>query len=72
MEYLKALKLNYEALLVVAMVNLRNYMNNSVGVAEHPNIIASMDVLVEEIATAQEKLAVVEDILKKIESGLFV
>tara|TARA_R110002020_G_scaffold45223_2_gene129523 strand:+ start:138 stop:344 length:207 start_codon:yes stop_codon:yes gene_type:complete len=65
MEYLKALKLNYEALLVVAMVNLRNYMNNSVGVAEHPNIIASMDGLVEEIAAAQEKLAVVEDLLEK-------
>lgn len=65
MEYLKALKLNYEALLVVAMVNLRNYMNNSVGVAEHPDIIASMDGLVEEIAAAQEKLAVVEDLLEK-------
>lgn len=65
MEYLKALKLNYEALLVVAMVNLRNYMNNSVGVAEHPDIIASMDSLVDEISTAQEKLAVVEDLLEK-------
>ena len=72
MEYLKALKLNYEAALAVSMANLRNYMINGVGVAEHPNIIASMDVLVEEIATAQEKLAVVEDMLKKIESGLLV
>lgn len=65
MEYLKALKLNYEALLVVAMVNLRNYMNNSVGVAEHPDIISSMDALIDEISTAQEKLAVVEDLLEK-------
>ena len=65
MEYLKALKLNYEALLVVAMVNLRYYMNNSVGVAEHPDIISSMDALIDEISTAQEKLAVVEDLLEK-------
>jgi len=67
MEYLKALKLNYEAALAVSRVNLRNYMINGVGVAEHPNIIASMDGLVNEIAAAKEKLAVVEDMLKGIE-----
>jgi hypothetical protein len=67
MEYLKALKLNYEAALAVSRVNLRNYMINGVGVAEHPNIIASMDGLVNEIAAAKEKLAVVEDMLKEIE-----
>jgi len=65
MEKLKALKLNYEATIAVAVVNLNNYKQNSVGVAEHPDIISSMDSLIGEIAEAREKLEVVEELMEQ-------
>ena len=42
MEKLKALRLKYEAQVASAIINLDNYKQNSVGVAEHPDIISSM------------------------------
>tara|TARA_R100000458_G_scaffold57401_1_gene63551 strand:+ start:253 stop:456 length:204 start_codon:yes stop_codon:yes gene_type:complete len=65
MEKLKALKLNYEATIAVAEVNLNNYKQNAVGVAEHPDIISSMDSLIGEIAEAREKLQVVEELMEQ-------
>jgi hypothetical protein len=65
MEKLKALKLNYEATIAVAVVNLNNYKQNAVGVAEHPDIISSMDSLIGEIAEAREKLEVVEELMEQ-------
>jgi len=65
MEKLKALKLNYEATIAVAVVNLNNYKQNAVGVAEHPDIISSMDSLIGEIAEAREKLQVVEELMEQ-------
>lgn len=65
MEKMKALRLRYEAEMASSIVNLDNYKQNLVGVAEHPDVIASMDVLIEKIADAREKLAVVEDFISK-------
>lgn len=65
MEKMKALRLRYEADMAASIVNLYNYKQNLVGVAEHPDVIASMDVLIEKIADAREKLAVVEDFISK-------
>jgi len=65
MEKMKALRLRYEAEMAASIVNLNNYKQNLVGVAEHPDVIASMDVLIEKIADAREKLAVVEDFISK-------
>ena len=62
---MKALKLKYEADIAASVINLNNYNQNSVGVAEHPDIIASMDMLVEEIADARDKLTVIEDFISK-------
>jgi|TARA_R100000353_G_scaffold66931_2_gene52043 phosphatidylserine/phosphatidylglycerophosphate/cardiolipin synthase-like enzyme len=61
MDYLVALKMTYEAEIATATANLENYLYNSVGVAEHPDIIKSMDAMVEKIAAAKEKILVVEE-----------
>ena len=65
MEKLKALKLTYEAQVASAIINLDNYKQNSVGVAEHPDIISSMDSLIGELAEAREKLEVVEELMEQ-------
>jgi len=51
-----ALKKKYEADIAVAKTELDNYFESSVGVAEHPHIIDSMDILMTQLATAEEKL----------------
>ena len=53
---LDALKKKYEAEVAIAKTELDTYFQLSVGVAEHPHIIESMDVLLDKMATAQEKL----------------
>ena len=51
-----ALKKKYEADIAVAKTELDTYFESSVGVAEHPHIIESMDILMTQLATAEEKL----------------
>ena len=55
-QYIDALKLTYEAQIATAKANLSVYMDNSVGVAEHPDIIKSIDSLISDLSQAQEKL----------------
>ena len=61
--YLEALKLRYESEIMVATTNLKNYVDNSGGVAEHPDIVGSMDAMISAIAEAKEKLDVVEELM---------
>ena len=61
--YLEALKLRYESEIMVATTNLKNYVDNSVGVAEHTDIVGSMDAMISAIAEAKEKLDVVEELM---------
>jgi len=56
-----ALKLKYQAEILEAYTNLMNYFENKVAVAEHPNILKSMDKLVEELGTAQDKLKTLQE-----------
>ena len=51
-----ALKKKYEAEIAVAKTELDTYFESSVGVAEHPHIVESMDILMTQLATAEEKL----------------
>ena len=51
-----ALKRKYEADIAIAKAELENYFESSVGVAEHPHIIESMDKLMTDLSNAQEKL----------------
>ena len=52
----EALKARYEAEIMEAKANLENYLDNKVGVAEPPNIVESADTLVEQLASAEDKL----------------
>ena len=61
MYYLVALKMTYEAEIATSTANLENYRYNSVGVAAHPDIIKSMDAMIEKIAAAREKILVIEE-----------
>ena len=56
-----ALKRKYEADMAIAKAELDTYFESSVGVAEHPHIIESMDKLITELSNAQEKLACLLD-----------
>ena len=51
-----ALKRKYEADIAIAKAELEVYFESSVGVAEHPHIIESMDILMTQLANAKEKL----------------
>ena len=57
----KALRLKYEAQRAEAETNLLNYFKSSVGVAEHPNIIETMDMEIDKLATAEDKLRPLEE-----------
>tara|TARA_R100001460_G_scaffold45930_1_gene83289 strand:- start:1154 stop:1363 length:210 start_codon:yes stop_codon:yes gene_type:complete len=52
----EALIARYEAEIMEAKANLENYLDNKVGVAEHPNIVESADILIGQLATAEDKL----------------
>ena len=58
--YLKALEMKYEADIEIIQVNLKNYLDNPVAVAEHPDIVKDIDDLVAALATAQEKLNTIQ------------
>ena len=55
-QYIAALKLTYEAQIATAKANITIYMDNAVGVAEHPDVLKSIDSLISDLAQAQEKL----------------
>jgi L-ribulose-5-phosphate 3-epimerase UlaE len=61
-----ALILKYEAERTEAEANLINYFNNSVGVAEHNNIIESMDILIEKLANAEDKLQTLKEYFNEL------
>ena len=58
--YLKALEMKYEADIEIIQVNLKNYLDNAVAVAEHPDIVQDIDDLVGSLATSQEKLNTIQ------------
>ena len=58
--YLKALQLKYEADIEIIQLNLKNYLDNAVAVAEHPDIVQDIDDLVAALAAAQEKLKTIQ------------
>tara|TARA_B100001250_G_scaffold157990_1_gene135752 strand:+ start:175 stop:369 length:195 start_codon:yes stop_codon:yes gene_type:complete len=58
--YLKALELRYESEIEIIQLNLKNYLDNAVAVAEHPDIVQDIDDLVAALAASQEKLKTVQ------------
>tara|TARA_R100000315_G_C5078333_1_gene45463 strand:- start:132 stop:332 length:201 start_codon:yes stop_codon:yes gene_type:complete len=58
---LKALEDKYNAQISEADATIHIYLNNSVGIGEHPQHIEEVDKLVEKIATAEEKLKILQE-----------
>ena len=58
---LDALEARYEAQMSEADATVKIYLENSVGIGEHPQHIDEVDKQFEKIAAAQEKLEVLED-----------
>ena len=58
---LDALVAKYEADIAHADATLKIYLENSVGIGEHPQHIEECDKLVEKIASAKEKLEVLKE-----------
>ena len=56
-----ALRKKYQADIAIAKAEFENYLTDSVGVAEHPHIIESMDLLITELSNAEEKLRSLEE-----------
>ena len=56
-----ALEARYKAQILEADATLKIYLENSVGIGEHPQHLEEIDKLFDKIATAQERLEVLED-----------
>ena len=57
---LQALEDRYNAEISNADATIQIYLNNSVGIGEHPQHLDEIDKLVQKIADAQEKLEVIK------------
>ena len=58
---LKALEDKYNADISEAEANLKIYLENPVGVAEHPDVVVEADKLVAKIAEAEDKLGILKE-----------
>ena len=58
---LDALRLRYQAQIAEAKATINIYLFKPVGIGEHPQHIEEIDKLFDKIATAQERLEVLED-----------
>ena len=58
----EALIKRYEGEAAPAKANILLYLNNSVGIGEHPDIIASVDGEIEKLTNAEEKLQTIKNL----------
>ena len=58
---LEALEKKYEAQIAEADATIKIYLENSVGIGEHPQHIDEVNKLVDKIAQAKEKIEVLEE-----------
>ncbi len=57
---IEALEARYNAQITEAEATIKIYLENSVGIGEHPQHIDEVDKLVQKIADAEEKIGVLE------------
>lgn len=55
-EMIKSLRLQYESEIQKAKTTIRIYLNNSVGIGEHPQHLEEMDKQIEIISSNEDKL----------------
>ncbi len=65
-----ALRRKYEAEIDCARTNVAVYLNHPSGVAEHPDIVASVDSQIQIIAEARDKLQEIESMEMNLVSEL--
>jgi len=58
---LKALKLKLEGEIAVAQANVNVYLNQSVGIGEHPDVVEAIESQIEKIAEAEDKIQVLNN-----------
>lgn len=56
----KALIKKLEGEIAIAEANINVYLNQSVGIGEHPDIVEAIETQVEKIATADEKISTIK------------
>ena len=56
--FIKALNLQYESEIEKAKDNVKVYLDNPVGIGEHPDLAAAIDSQIEVIAHAEDKMGV--------------
>lgn len=56
----EALEARYNAQIAEAEATIKIYMENSVGIGEHPQHIDEVDKLIQKIAEAEENLGILE------------
>ena len=59
-QIVKALILKYEGEIAEAKANIEIYMNNPVGIGEHPDVLDAINSQVLKIATAEENIQVLQ------------
>ena len=57
---LDALEKKYEAEITAAEATVKIYLENSVGIGEHPQHLEEIDKLIDKIAQAEEKLKILK------------
>ena len=57
---LDALEARYESQIAEADAIIKIYLENSVGIGEHPQHLEEIDKLIDKIATAEEKIKVLQ------------
>ena len=57
---LEALKKRYEAQIAESLATLKIYINNPVGIGEHPQHLDEMDKLLQVMVDAEEKIKMIE------------
>jgi|TARA_R110002074_G_scaffold7231_1_gene31292 hypothetical protein len=57
---LDALSKRYEGDIAVAQANIKVYMANPAGIGEHPDVVGAIDMEIEKMANAEEKLQAVK------------
>ena len=58
---LDALEKKYEAEVSASEATIKIYLENSVGIGEHPQHIEEVDKLIDKIAQAEEKLKILQE-----------
>ena len=58
---IKALEDKYNAQISEADATIKIYFENSVGIGEHPQHVDEVDMLIEKIANAEEKLIILKE-----------